>query len=189
MSPIENRVEEPARSEACRRLWQRCQGLVPSPDETERFLDLAGLVDGTIEDEDECARVGALVTADPVARSDIAAARGLASGGIAMTGGLERIVERATALVADAGTADRIVVLGPPPRRARLLRGAARWTGLAAAIAVTSWLGFTMGSDASLSLGTAPPVQPQQISEEGFLPELLDPSTGFLRDFGEGQQT
>jgi hypothetical protein len=189
MSPMEDRVEEPAESEAGRRLWQRCQSLDASPDQTEHLLDLAGFADDLIGDEDERARVRALVAADPVARSDIAAARALSSGGIAMTGGIERIVERALALVVDARTADPVVVAMPPPGGTRLLQGAARWTGLAAAIAATGWLGFAMGSDASLSLATVPPAQPQRVSEESFLPELLDPSTGFLRDFGEGQQT
>jgi hypothetical protein len=189
MSPMEDRVEEPAESEAGRRLWRRCQGLDASPDETEHFLDLAGFADGLIGDEDERARVRAFVAADPVARSDIAAARALSSGGIAMTGGLEGIVEHALALVVETGAADPVVVPMPPPGGTRLLQGAARWTGLAAAIVATSWLGFAMGSGASLSLATVPPPQPQQVSEESFLPELLDPSTGFLRDFGEGQQT
>ena len=65
----------------------------------------------------------------------------------------------------------------------------AQWGGLAAAIAFASWLGFAMGSGASLSFSQ--PGQPSQagIGDENYLPELLDPSTGFLRDLGEGQQT
>ena len=189
MRPMEERVEEPAPSRAGRRLWQRCRRLDAPPDEIERFLDLAALADGMIEDEDERARIAAIVTANPVARADVAAARALSSGGIAMIGGLERVIERAAALVAAPGGGDRVAASATRPGRERMIRGAAQWAGLAAAVALTSWLGFAMGSNASLSLVASPPVQPQQISEDALLPELLDPSTGFLRDFGEGQQT
>ncbi|MGA8382588.1 MAG: hypothetical protein WB710_15810, partial [Stellaceae bacterium] len=73
------------------------------------------------------------------------------------------------------------------PGRGRVLPGLARWGSLAAAIVFAGWLGFAMGSGASLELS-----QPPQQSQAGvslYLPELLDPSTGFLRDLGEGQQT
>jgi hypothetical protein len=68
----------------------------------------------------------------------------------------------------------------------------AQWGGLAAAIAFASWLGFAMGSGASQSFsqpGQPNPVQANPVGDENFLPELLDPSTGFLRDLGEGRQT
>jgi hypothetical protein len=68
-----------------------------------------------------------------------------------------------------------------------VLQGGAQWGGLAAAIAVASWLGFAMGSGASLTLSA--PGQQRQLGDESFIPELLDPSTGFLRDLGGGQQT
>jgi len=55
---------------------------------------------------------------------------------------------------------------GPRPRRSRL----------------ASWLGFAMGSDTSLALS-----QSGTASDASFLPELLDPGTGFLlRDLSEG---
>jgi hypothetical protein len=60
----------------------------------------------------------------------------------------------------------------------------AQWGSLAAAIAVASWLGFAMGSDATLALS-----QPRQPSDSSFLPELFDPASGFLRDLGEGTRT
>jgi len=49
---------------------------------------------------------------------------------------------------------------------------------------VASWLGFAMGSDASLALSN-----PRQPSDAGFLPELFDPASSFLRDLGEGLRT
>jgi hypothetical protein len=69
----------------------------------------------------------------------------------------------------------------------QILHAVAQWGSLAAAIAFASWLGFSMGSGASLTL--IQPGQPNQISDDNPLPELLDPPTGFLRDLGAGQQT
>jgi hypothetical protein len=63
----------------------------------------------------------------------------------------------------------------------------AQWGSLAAAIVVASWLGFAMGSGASLDLSQ--PRQQSQAGVDSLLPEVLDPATGFLRDLGEGQQT
>jgi anti-sigma factor RsiW len=186
MTPMEERVEEPAGSEAGRRLWQRCQGLLVSYDEAERFLDLAAFADGRIEDEDERARVAEIVATDASVRADVAAASALSSGGIAMAGGLDRIVARAAALVSGRGVAARLAPAVIPQPVSRL-RGAAQWSALAAAIALTGWFGFWMGSDASQTLTASPSVQ-QQVGDESFLPELLDPATGFLRDLS-GRQT
>ncbi len=60
----------------------------------------------------------------------------------------------------------------------------ARWGSLVAAMAVASWLGFTLGMDTSLSL-----TQVRQPGEDSFLGELLNPSTDFMRDLTEGAQT
>ena len=192
MSQTDDAMEEPAAFEAGRALWQRCRATDMPVAETERFLDLAGMADGLFEDDDEHDRVAAFVAPDPVAMSDVAAARAISAGGIAMPGGLERIIERAAALVEDAAEAGRVIPFAPPPAPRRFVQGMAQWGGLAAAIAFASWLGFAMGSGASLSLsqpGQPNQAQANQISDENFLPELLDPSTGFLRDFGDGRQT
>ena len=61
------------------------------------------------------------------------------------------------------------------------MHGLIRWGSLAAAIAMASWLGFAMGSDTSLALS-----QSGAASDASFLPELLDPGTGFLRDLSDG---
>jgi len=188
MSRIEDAMEGPARFDADRSLWRRCRTVDSLENETERLLDLAGLADGMLEDDDEHDRVLAFVAADPVAMSDVAAGRAISAGGIAMSGGLERIVERAVALVDDIAPAQRRVIpFTPQPPGRRVLHGVAQWGGLAAAIAVASWLGFAMGSGASLTLSQ--PGQPNQVGDENFLPELLDPSTGFMRDLGGSQQT
>lgn len=186
MSQIEDAMGEPADFEAGRTLWRRCRTTDMVEDAGEHFLDLAALADGMIEDDDEHDRVAALVAGDPVAMSDVAAGRAISTGGIAMPSGLDRVIERAVAIV-DAPERKP----APPPARAapgrRVLQGMAQWGGLAAALAFASWFGFAMGSGASLSLSQ--PGQPSQLSDGNFLPEVLDPPTGFLRDLGEGQQT
>jgi hypothetical protein len=187
MSQAEDGAVGPVGFETGRTLWQRCRVSEMSVDETERFLDLAGLADGLLGDDDEHDRVAAMVAADPVALSDVAAARAISDGGIAMPGGLEWVIERATAIVESAPEPSQVIPFAPAPARRRVLQGVAQWGGLAAAVAFASWLGFAMGSGASLTLSQ--PGQPSQMGDDNFLPELLDPSTGFLREFGEGQQT
>jgi anti-sigma factor RsiW len=187
MTRIDDAMEEPGSFEAGRTLWQRCCAIETPVSEAERFLDLAGLADGLLDDDDERDRVAAFVAADPAAMSDVAAGRAISAGGIAMPGGLERIIERAVTIVDDAPEQGLVTGFAPPPSARSVLQGVAQWGGLAAAIAFASWLGFAMGSGASLILSQ--PGQPNRISGENFLPELLDPSTGFLRDLGEGQQT
>jgi hypothetical protein len=187
MSRIEDAMEGPAGFEADRSLWRRCRTVDALENETERFLDLAGLADGMLEDDDEHDRVAAFVAADPVAMSDVAAGRAISAGGIAMPGGLEPILERAVAIVEEAPEQSRVIAFAPRPAARSVLHGVAQWGGLAAAIAFASWLGFAMGSGASLTLSQ--PGQPNQVGDENFLPELLDPSTGFMRDLGGSQQT
>ena len=138
-------------------------------------------------DDEEHDRIAARVAGDPVAMADVAAARALSAGGIAMPGGIEPIIERAVAIVEPAPERVRKIPASPRPAGRHILQGVAQWGSLAAAIALASWLGFAMGSGVSQTLSQ--PGQTNQISDENFLPELLDPSTGFLRDLGSGQQT
>lgn len=170
-----------------RALWRRCRTSDAPADEASHFLDLAGFADGLL-DEDERDRVAAQLAADPAAAGDVAAARVIADGGGAAAAGLERIIARASALAAEPSSEPGLVLrFRALPARRRVLQGLARWGSLAAAIVVASWFGFAMGSGASLELSQ--PGQPSQVGSGGVLPELLDPSTGFLRDLGEGQQT
>jgi anti-sigma factor RsiW len=151
-------------------------------DEVSRFLGLAAFADGLLE-PDERDRMAALLAADPVAIDDVAAARALVGGIDDLPEGLERIVARACATF--PGEIDsRVVAFAPPRWRHHILHGLAQWGSLAAAIAMVSWLGFAMGSDASRSLsGPVPSI------DTGFLPELFDPGSGFLRDLGEVLRT
>jgi anti-sigma factor RsiW len=186
MTRIDDEMGKPASFEAGRTLWQRCCIAETAESESERFLDLAALADGMLDD-DEHDRIAALVASDPVVMADVAAARALSTGGIAMPGGLDPIIERAIAIVAPAPERSRKIAALPAPNHRHILHGVAQWGTLAAAIAFTSWLGFTMGSVVSQTL--TQPSQSNQISDENFLPELLDPSTGFLRDLGSGLQS
>ena len=160
-------------------LWERSRALDAPADEAAHFLDLAGFAEGLL-DPDEQERVGAFVAADPAAAADVAAAALAFTGGIdERPAGFERIVPRACALVPDAQfSTARVIAFAP--RQRRVLHGLAQWASLAAAILVASWLGFSMGSDTSFALS-----QPGLSSDSSVIPELFDPGTGFLRDFGE----
>jgi anti-sigma factor RsiW len=164
-----------------RALWQRsCRTDAPE-DEAARFLDLAAFVDGRLETDDQD-RIAAILAADPAAAADVAAARALAGRIAEPPGGLDRVIARACAILPDNFAArGEVLAFRSPQRRRSIVHGLTRWGGLAAAIAMASWLGFAMGSDTSLALS-----QSGAASDTSFLPELLDPGTGFLRDLSEG---
>jgi anti-sigma factor RsiW len=164
-----------------RALWQRSRVTDAPDDDAARFLDLAGFVDGLL-DTDERERVADLVTAEPTAAADVVAAAQAPAGGVdERPAGFERIVARACALVPNPHlTGARVIAFPPRPRHHRLLHGLAQWGSLAAAILVASWLGFSMGSDTSFALSP-----PGLSNDTSAIPELFDPGTGFLRDFGE----
>ncbi len=173
--------------ESGRALWSRCRSADAMMDEGARFLDLAAFADELL-DQEECDRVAVILAADPTVAADVAAARATADGRPAPSYGLDSIIARAMALVPEAALGSGLMQpLHPAPASRRLWHGVAQWGSLAAALAVASWLGFTMGSGVSLELSQ--PVQQSQVGVDSLLPELLDPASGFLRDLGEGQQT
>ena len=183
-------MSNPAYFESNRAFWRHCRAADAPGDEAAHFLDLAAFADGRL-DEEERDRVAFLLAADPEAAADVSAARMLSAGGGSTPVGLERViaavVARADPLVADAmPEPGRVLRFGTLPARAAFQRFA-QWGSLAAAIVVASWLGFAMGSGALLTLSQ--PDQTSQVGEASFLPELLDPTTGFLRDLTAGQQT
>ena len=163
-----------------RALWQQSRLSDAAPDEAERLNDLAAFADGRL-DEDDAERVAAWLAADPALAGDIAVARRLAAEGEALPTTPEAVVGHAAALVPERGV---VVPFTPRPQREARLQLVARWTSLVAAMAVASWLGFTLGMDTSLTLA-----QVRQGGEDGFLRELVDPAPGLLREFGEGAQT
>jgi anti-sigma factor RsiW len=164
-----------------RLLWQQCRQIDVPEDEAARLLDLAAFADGLL-DAEENERVAALLAADPDAAADVVASRS-ATGLNRAPAELDRVVTRALAILPEAASPGGRVIPFVPRLRHRFVQHVAQWGSIAAAIAVASWLGFSMGSDASLALST-----PRQ-SSESSLPDLFDPASGFLRDLGEGLRT
>jgi len=165
-----------------RTLWRRGRDAEIAPDEAERFLDLAGFVDGRLDAEDH-ARIAELLAQDNAAAEDVAAARAFA--GATVPAPPDRVFERAAALVDARHTArGRVIRFAPRSRPAARLERFARWGSLAAAIVMAAWLGFALGADVSVALTRNGPQ-----ADDGFLRELLEPSSGFLRDLTEGMQT
>jgi anti-sigma factor RsiW len=189
MHQTDDDMSQPENFDSDRSVWRYCRAANAPSDEAARFLDLAAYADGLL-DEEERDRIAFLLAGDAEAAADVAAARMLQARGDGISADLEEemaaIIARADALVADGTDAPgRVLPFRPPPRLA--LHRFAEWGSLAAAIVVASWLGFAMGRGASLTL--IQPAQPSQIGAASFLPEMLDPTTGFLRDLIEGQQT
>ena len=118
-----------------------------------RFLDLAAFAEGRL-DPDERERVAEWLQSHPEAADDIAAARALASAA-APEALSETAVARACALVGGGG-ASRPGFGHRVPCESRqetrpwaMARSIAQWGGLAAALVVAGWLGFTLGMDTS----------------------------------------
>jgi anti-sigma factor RsiW len=155
-------------------LWRRSGMIEVTEDEAERFLDLAGYADGRL-DPDDRERVAEWLAGDAVAAGDVAAAQVA----LAPAAPPEPVIARACGLV----EGDRTTVIPFPlgRRYTPRLQSMARWGSLVAAMAVASWLGFTLGMDTSL-----PYTQVRQTGEDSFFGELLEPSTDFLT---EGMQT
>ena len=174
----------PAFGAAERALWRRGATAETAEDAAERFLDLAGFADGRL-DPDEHERVAERLARDAVLAADVAAARALADPNMAGDAVPASVIVRACALVEDRPTAAAWVI--PFPRHYRpqsTLTGVARWAGLAAALVVASWLGFDLGSTTSAAFG--PGAQP---AEDSLVRDMLEPSTGFVRDLTEGLRT
>ena len=182
MSPTYEEREELPDWSSDRALWRRSCLTDVTQDEASRFLDLAAFADGLLE-PDESDRIAAVLAVDPVARDDVAAARGGSAGPDGLPGTLEHIVTQACAIL-PSEPASNVIAFTPPPRRRRILHGIAQCGSLAAAMVLASWLGFAMGSDTSRTLSA-----PVPSSDASFLPELFDPGSGFLRDLGEVLRT
>ena len=165
-------------------LWRRSLTIDMAEDEDEHFLDLAGYAEDRL-DPDERDRIAERLARDPMAAADVAAARAFARSRRPIEPALADVVARACALVADGMPSRGRVIQFPQFLRPQpTLHGVARWTGLAAAVVLASWLGFALGGDASAIFG---PVG--QAGEDNLLRDLLDPSTASLRDLTGGAQT
>ena len=177
--------EPPMRSRASEAaLWRRSCLTEAAENDAERYLDLAGFVDGRL-DPDERERVAAWLAVDATAAGDVAAAHAVARTAEDPPAAPDSIIARAVLLVGRREPQRGEVIPFPArqPDRPRLHRMAG-WGSLAAAMAVASWLGFTLGVDTSLSF-----TQAVRGGEDGILSDLLDPSVGFVRDLTGGRAT
>ena len=119
------------------------------------------------------AAVEAFLAANPEVAEDIAAAR-QAAGTAAETVddvALAATIARAAALV----HADNVVPFRPVRRTASPWPAAARWGALAASLAMVSWLGFALGSNAYGDLAALDRQSGIRLADE-----LLDPPSGFF---------
>ncbi|MBV9553575.1 MAG: hypothetical protein JO032_12370 [Alphaproteobacteria bacterium] len=160
---------------ADRELWRRSQLTDAPTDEAGRLLDLAAFAEGRLDDEDT-ARVAALLLRDADAAQDVAAARLLADAAAAPADA--DVVTRAVALVG-AERASAAVIRFPAPGRRAPWFEAARWGSLAAAIMLAGWLGFDLG--AGVYTGGAAIRAGDDVSAT----ELMDTGPLMLRDFSE----
>jgi anti-sigma factor RsiW len=160
-------------------LWRRSQEIEATPDEAEYLLDLAAFADHRLDD-DETARVAALIVRDDAAAADVAAARLLADS--EMTAADTRTVIRAAALVDDSRAEARVIAFPSPARAATPWFSAATWSGLAAAIVLAGWVGFDLGSGISASSAFGRAIDDMSASE------VLDPAPLLPRDFTENSQ-
>ncbi len=166
---------------ADRNLWQRSRVTDAVEDECDRFLDMAAFADGRL-DSDERERIAEWLRSHPEAAGDIAAARALASGSTYQTFSKTGLA-RATALVGDSGQSRRGAVLPFQARRGERpgVAAIAQWGGLAAAMVVAGWLGFTLGMDTSGMLGRSGPG-----FDDGVAQDLFGSSPAFFRDLTGG---
>jgi anti-sigma factor RsiW len=166
---------------ADRILWRRSRLIDAAEDECGGFLDLAAFAEEGL-DPDDRERVAEWLQNHPDAAADIAAARALASGA-AYRPMSEASVARACAIVGGAGPGRRGSVVAFRGRTGRkfALGAAAQWGGLAAALVVTGWLGFTLGMDTSgmFARNGAEP-------DDAIAQELFGSSPGFFRDLTGG---
>jgi anti-sigma factor RsiW len=160
-------------------VWRRSQGIEAPADEAERLLDLAAFADNRLDD-DEAARVAALLAHDPDAADDVAVARLLADA--TMEAADPAVIARAAAL-ADSQRVEADVIAFPVRSAVRPWFSAASWSGLAAAVVFAGWLGFNLGSGLP---GVTPSVH---ATDEASTGELFDPTPPLiLRDFTENSQ-
>lgn len=162
-----------------RDVWRRSQELEAPVDEAEWLLDLAAFADTRL-DEDEAARVAALLANDSDAADDVNAARLVAD---AITEAADPAIIARAAALADGARAKADVIAFPARPAVRTWFSAASWSGLAAAMVVAGWLGFNLGSGLP---GVTPTARATDEASAGELFDLTPPL--ILRDFTESSQ-
>jgi hypothetical protein len=163
-----------------RDVWRRSQEIEAPADEAERLLDFAAFADNRLDDDDN-ARVAALLASNADAADDVAAARLLADA--TMEAAAPEIILRAASLVGEEPAEARVIAFPTRQAMARPWFSAARWSGLAAAVVLAGWLGFNLGS------GLPGVVPAGHTADEVSAGELFDPAPPLiLRDFTENSQ-
>jgi anti-sigma factor RsiW len=126
------------------------------------------------------AEIEALLAADPELAEDVAAARQAVVPRADETGSrdetaLAAITARAAALV-PGGAGGNVLSFRPAHRAVPAWPSAARWGAIAASLALVSWLGFALGSNAYVNLAALD----GQSASSRLADELLDPPSGFF---------
>ncbi len=126
----DDKKQDPAAGLPDATLWRRSQtvDMTEETAEAERYLDLAGLVDGRLDPEDR-ERVAEWLAEDPVAAGDVAAATALAARAEGLEEAPQSVVLRASALAEGGGGSQGGTVIPFRPRRRDMprLRGIAGW--------------------------------------------------------------
>jgi anti-sigma factor RsiW len=170
---------------ADRVLWQRSRMIDAAEDEGARYLDMAAFAEGRL-DPDERERVAEWLQSHKEAADDIVTAQALASAAV-LEALPETSVARACAIVGGAGPTRRGIVVpfrareGKRPVLGTIARSGAQWGGLAAALVVAGWLGFTLGMDTSGWIATN-----RSGPDDGIAQDLFGSSPGFFRDVTGG---
>ncbi len=160
---------------ADRNLWQRSRVTDAVEDECDRFLDMAAFADGRL-DSDERERIAEWLQSHPEAAGDIAAARALANGGAYRDFVGNKPCARLRACRRQRSKPAWVCRRIPGEARQETgFAAIAQWGGLAAAMVVAGWLGFTMGMDASGMLARNGPG-----FDDGVAQELFGSSPGIL---------
>lgn len=159
-------------------IWRRSCEMPAPEDEAERFMVLAAFAEGQ-SDEDDQALAGEWLAREPGLADDVANAGAVVAAPLPAA-----VLARAAALVADQP--GNVIAFRPRRHAVRMIGEWTGWGSLVAAMAVASWLGFTLGVDTTRSLTSI-----GQSNDDGFLREMVDPSPGFMRDLSEseGSQT
>ncbi len=153
------------------RRWRSAAGLArPAGAEPDALL-LAAYAENRLSAE-AAETVENWLAANPDAADDILAARRAAGGTLPETPAA--VAARAAELV--SGGAQILSFRRPLPRVANW-RSAVAWGGIAASLLVTSLVGFTLGSDAYMSLARS---EPTTIAHD-----LLDPPAGLFQGLAE----
>jgi anti-sigma factor RsiW len=145
--------DEIVQGRALWRQWMAAGGSSAASQSTAPVIDaltLAAYAEGRLPPAERDI-VDELLAEYPELAADVAVARQSAATSGGSGDALSGVIARACALV--PASDDRVVAFRPKPRGAGAgWRDTARWSALAASFLIVSYVGFSLGSDASLGL-------------------------------------